>query len=122
MPNRTVFIVDDSEIVLDVVRDVLESADYKVRTMMRWEELDRTLKTVTPDLILMDVNMPEVYGDFALAFFRETRGLKTVPILLYSDIDVDELKLRAEESEADGFVSKSWGTERLVEIVNQHIG
>ncbi len=121
MSPKTIFVVDDSEIVLEMARDALESADYRVETMANWSELDENLKAEIPDLIVMDVQMPEAYGDTALMFFKETRGIKGTPILLFSDIPVEELTSRAKECAADGFVSKSWGFDRLLEEVSDQL-
>lgn len=121
MPGKRVIVVDDSEVVLLMSSAALQSVGYEVKTLMRWEELDGALKKFRPDLILFDVNMPEMYGDFALMFFKEERGITDIPILLYSDIDVGELKQRAKDCGADGFVSKTWGVERMVEVVGEHI-
>ena len=121
MAGPKVIVVDDSEVVLLMTSAALQSAGYEVRTLMRWEELDDTLKDFLPDLILFDVNMPEMDGDFALMFFKEERGITDIPILLYSDIDVGELEQRAKDCEADGFISKTWGVERMVEIVDEHV-
>lgn len=122
MAGPKVIVVDDSEVVLLMTSVALRSAGYEVRTLMRWEELDDNLKDFRPDLILFDVNMPEMYGDFALMFFKEERNITNIPILLYSDIDVGELEQRAKDCGADGFVSKSWGVERMVEVVGEHLG
>ena len=121
MPGKRVIVVDDSEVVLLMSSAALQSAGYEVKTLMRWEELDGTLKEFRPDLILFDVNMPEMYGDFALMFFKEERDITDIPILLYSDIDVNELEQRAKDCGANGFVSKTWGVERMVEVVGEHI-
>ena len=121
MPGKRVIVVDDSEVVLLMSAAALQSAGYEVKTLMRWEELDGALKEFRPDLILFDVNMPEMYGDFALMFFKEERDITDIPILLYSDIDVSELEQRAKDCGADGFVSKTWGVERMVEVVGEHI-
>jgi len=122
MSGKRVIVVDDSEVVLLMSSAALQSAGYEVKTLMRWEELDGALKEFRPDLILFDVNMPEMYGDFALMFFKEERDITDIPILLYSDIDVGELEQRAKDCGADGFVSKTWGVERMVEVVGEHIG
>ena len=121
MAGKRVIVVDDSEVVLLMSSAALQSAGYEVKTLMRWEELDGTLKEFRPDLILFDVNMPEMYGDFALMFFKEERDITDIPILLYSDIDVGELEQRAKDCGADGFVSKTWGVERMVEVVGEHL-
>ena len=121
MSNKTVFIVDDSEIVLEVARDTLESADISVETMSNWSELDEHLKAMTPDIILMDVRMPDAYGDTALMFFKEKRQIPNTQILLFSDLPLEELENRAKECAADGFISKSWGGDRLVEEVTRRL-
>jgi two-component system, OmpR family, alkaline phosphatase synthesis response regulator PhoP len=121
MSAKTVFIVDDSEIVLDVARAALESADFRVETMGNWAELSELLKREVPDLILMDVRMPDAYGDTALMFFKETHGIENTPIYLFSDLPLEELEQRSRECQADGFISKSWGGERLVEEVSSCI-
>lgn len=121
MAGKRVIVVDDSEVVLLMSSAALQSAGYEVKTLMRWEELDGALKEFRPDLILFDVNMPEMYGDFALMFFKEERDITEIPILLYSDIDVGELEQRAKDCGADGFVSKTWGVERMVEVVGEHL-
>ena len=121
MAGPKVIVVDDSEVVLLMTSAALQSAGYEVRTLMRWEDLDDTLKNFRPDLILFDVNMPEMYGDFVLMFFKEERNITDIPILLYSDIDVGELEQRANDCGANGFVSKTWGVERMVEIVDEHV-
>ncbi len=118
MLSKKVLLVDDSEIVLTMASAALESGGYEVRSIERWEDLDTMIMHFIPDLILMDVNMPEVFGDHALMFFKEERGLSRVPILLYSDIDEKELRQRAEACGADGYISKSWGIDRMLEVVN----
>ena len=121
MHTRTVFIIDDSEIILEVARDALECENYRVETMSNWAELDKMLENSQPDLILMDVKMPEAYGDTALMFFREKRDMLDTPILLFSDIPAEELELRAIQCAADGYISKSWGVDRLVEEVDKRL-
>ena len=51
-----------------------------------------------------------------VGFFKEAWGV-TAPIYLFSDIPEDELKERADEAGANGYISKSWGLEVLVEKV-----
>jgi two-component system chemotaxis response regulator CheV len=121
MSGKTVFLADDSEIVLSMAGAALQAAGYTVETFSRWEDLDERLKVQAPDLILLDINMPEMHGDSVLMYYKEDRGIRDVPLLLFSDIEVHELEERAKECGADGFVSKGWGLERLVDIVGQQL-
>ncbi|HOX42064.1 MAG TPA: response regulator [Myxococcota bacterium] len=115
---KKVFLVDDSDLIRSMATMALEASGHLVRALPNWQELDAALAGDRPDLILMDINMPEMTGDFALTFFKEERGLVDVPILLYSDIDEQSLVMRAQACGADGYISKGWGLERLTETVD----
>ncbi len=121
MKKNIVFIVDDSPIVLAVASEGLASAGYEIRTMSNWEEVDQALEKERPDLILMDVNMPDVTGDSVLGFFKATRGIENCPVLLYSDLEEAELEQRSAACAADGFVCKAWGMDGLVNTVAKHL-
>jgi two-component system sensor histidine kinase ChiS len=120
--NRHIYVVDDSELVLSLATKALEEAGYLPLALDDWHKLDAALEQLRPALILMDINMPETTGDFVLSFFKEQRGLTDVPILLFSDIDENELQERAEACGADGYVSKGWGFEKMVESVTETLG
>ena len=121
MKKNIVFVVDDSPIVLAVASAGLESAGFEIRTMSSWEEVDQALLCQRPDLILMDVNMPDVTGDSVIGFFKATRGIEDIPILLYSDLEEEELAQRSAACAADGFVCKAWGMDGLVNTVTLHL-
>ena len=111
--QQSVLILDDSKVVLDVARKYLQDAGYFVSTALSLAEFDRHKATRNPDLILLDVQMPELDGDDLGRTLRIDRGV-TVPILLFSTLDDDELERRANEAGLDGYVSKNAGLEALV--------
>jgi DNA-binding response OmpR family regulator len=71
--------------------------------------------------VLVDVNMPEMFGDDVLEFLREAKSVKS-KLLLYSDLPEDELVERAQSSRADGYILKSQGVEAAVDEVKKHLG
>lgn len=113
LAQKNVLILDDSEVVLDIARKYLQDAGYFVSTALSLEEFDRHKATREPDLILLDVQMPELEGDDLGRTLRSERGV-TVPILLFSTLDDDELRERAAAAGLNGFVSKNAGLEALV--------
>jgi CheY-like chemotaxis protein len=119
MNTDWVLLVDDSELVLSLMTESLEGVGIRAVGVGSWQALDDSIAQARPAVILMDVNMPELTGDFALRFFRESRELGQTQLLLMSDIDEAELARRAEDAGADGYVSKNWGIARMVESV-QH--
>ena len=111
--QKNVLILDDSEVVLDIARKYLQDAGYFVSTALRLAEFDRHKANRNPDLILLDVQMPELEGDDLGRTLRSERGV-TAPILLFSTLEDDELAKRVEAAGLDGYVSKNAGLEALV--------
>ena len=112
-PQKNVLILDDSEVVLDIARKYLQDAGYFVSTALSLAEFDRHKATREPDLILLDVQMPELEGDDLGRTLRAERGV-TAPILLFSTLSDEELRERADAAGLSGFVSKNDGLEAMV--------
>jgi DNA-binding response OmpR family regulator len=110
--SRRVLVVDDSVLMLDIVRSTLEGAGYQVATANTMAELEEQNPS-SFDLILMDVQMPELYGDDVAAVLRHVRNLKT-PIMLFSNLATEELAVRASEAGLQDYMSKRDGMEALV--------
>ena len=111
--QKNVLILDDSEVVLDIARKYLQDAGYFVSTAVSLAEFDRHKATREPDLILLDVQMPELEGDDLGRTLRRERGV-TAPILLFSTLEDDALQERAAAAGLSGFVSKNAGLDALV--------
>ena len=73
------------------------------------------------DLILMDVQMPELYGDDVANVLRNVRAVRT-PIYLFSTLPDEELQERVADARVDGFISKGRGAEHLVAEVRKILG
>lgn len=121
MPRKKILCIDDSALVLEFTRAVLEKAGYDVRTAMTVDELERARLADPPDLIIVDVQMPELFGDDLAGALRGAYGVKT-PMMLLSTLEEDELAQRAAEAEIEGFVTKKAGPEALLATVRRLIG
>ena len=120
MVKRRILIVDDSPIILAAAKHALIEAGYDVETRGSVEEVSaRTTEGF--QLILMDVQMPELYGDDVAAVLRHERAVKT-PIYLFSTLDEAELKQRAADARVDGYITKANGVEHLVAEVQKILG
>jgi two-component system, OmpR family, alkaline phosphatase synthesis response regulator PhoP len=119
--RKKILIVDDSTLVLDVMRAALDAAGYEVLVANDLTQLEQHRLNHRPDLVLMDVQMPEAFGDDVAMVLRAAREVEA-PIYLLSTLDEAELKRRAAEAEIDGFISKQLGAEAIVSRVRQIIG
>ena len=116
---KHIVVIDDSDVVLKAATRTLELSNYKVTGVMDPSTLD--VESSPPDLMLVDFNMPQFYGHDVVEFFK-SEAEASFPIYMYSDINEDELKARAEECGADGYICKGWGLERLIEEVKKILG
>ncbi len=114
---KRVLVVDDSPVVLATAKHALEQVGFAVETRTTVDELSAG-GTDDFDLILIDVQMPELFGDDVAAVLRHERAVR-VPIYLYSTLDEAELAQRAADAHVDGYISKQGGPEHLVAEVQR---
>ena len=117
---KRVLLVEDSPIIQAAAALALRDAGYDVATRSTFDELLQQGFDGF-DLILMDVQMPELYGDDVAMVLRQERGV-TTPIYLLSSLDPDELQARATAARVDGYISKQRGLEHLVARVREILG
>jgi CheY-like chemotaxis protein len=115
MPAR-VLVIDDSTMLLELAVTALKQAGYDAAGATDLASLDRQLSTGPFDLILVDVKMPEMFGDDVVEFLKQQKGIKS-KLLLYSDIPEEELQQRVASSGADGAISKATGIEGVLAAV-----
>jgi len=116
-----ILVIDDSPMTIQLISQALEAAGMEVMAASDLASLDEKLATGPFDLVLVDVNMPEMYGDDVVEFLRVQRKLET-RLYLYSDIPEDELQAKTQAAGADGYISKGAGLEAAVESVQGLVG
>ena len=119
--RKTVLVMDDSAIVRDTLAAVLEASGFAVRTAATLDELERQRAECSPDLYILDVQMPEAFGDDVGLVLRDVRQVG-VPILLFSSLDEKLLARRAHEAGLSGYVSKAAGLPALIARVGTLLG
>jgi excisionase family DNA binding protein len=112
-----VLIVDDDEGLREYVRTRLEAEGYAVREAGSAEEGLQVLEEATPDLVLLDVMMPEVDGWEMLRRVHERHGVGTIPVVMFSGKveAADEAASRG----AHGFIGKPFDPQELVDQTKQ---
>jgi DNA-binding response OmpR family regulator len=116
--KKRILVFDDSPMVLEVTRAALEAAGFSVAIAADLATFEEHRGTLDPDLILIDVQMPEAFGDDVVLTLREGHGVR-IPILLVSSLDEHELATRAERSRAAGYIQKTAGMVELVRRCKQ---
>jgi CheY-like chemotaxis protein len=111
-----VLVIDDSPVTVQLITDALSAVGIGADAASDLASLDQRLSAHRYDVMLVDVNMPEMYGDDVVEFLRAQRRL-TARLFLYSDLSETELTQKADASGADGFITKSSGLDAAVQRV-----
>ena len=114
-----VLIVDDDERVREYVRVNLEMEGYAVREAGSADEGLGVLEEVSPDLILLDVMMPEVDGWEMLRRVQERHGVGAIPVVMFSGKVNEQSAEEATARGAQGFVGKPFDPQQLIEHAKQ---
>jgi two-component system KDP operon response regulator KdpE len=111
MTSAKILIVDDAQQVRRVLRTALSAAGYTIFEAATGEEALESIRSSTPDVILLDVNMPGIGG---LEACREIRRTLDVPILMLTVRNAERDKVLALDAGADDYVVKPFGMQELL--------
>jgi two-component system chemotaxis response regulator CheY len=115
----TILIVDDSRTVRSLVRSALEAERYEVMEAPDGPSALETLTASAADVVITDVNMPEMDGIHLVKVVREMPNYRFTPILILTTEDGAHMKQRGREAGATGWLVKPFDPERLRQTVVQ---
>lgn len=119
MPN--ILIVDDNPVNLKILEDMLQLQNYEVRSFPRGRlALNAALRHL-PDLILLDINMPEMTGYEVCEQFKSTEATASIPIIFLSALGKTEDKVKAFRAGAVDFIAKPFQIEEVQARVETHL-
>lgn len=110
----TILVVDDSPIVLEATRTVLEAAGMRVIVHGSAEGTVAAVLSEQPDLLLLDVDLPKTSGDAIAAALQKTAPTHRTVVLLFSSLDRHLLRLKALRCGAHGFIQKTANPGELI--------
>jgi CheY-like chemotaxis protein len=115
----TILVVDDSPLVLNLVRIVLSEAGHEVVASDNPLTVPTLVRRTAFDLALVDLNMPSIQGDTVITIL-DRAGLPANKVVLFSEAPEDQLKTKAAGCHAKGYIKK--GTdEHLVSEVTRFL-
>ena len=118
---KTIFVVDDSAMSLSSVRHALKDR-YQVITFISAAKMFEAIGNITPDLILLDIEMPEMDGFESLAILKANKATAKIPVIfLTSSTDADE-EVRGFQMGVIDFISKPFSVPVLQNRIKTHLG
>ncbi len=104
--SHEILIVDDQQDIAQVTALLLADAGYTTRIATDGRDALEQIQAATPDLLLLDVNMPQIDGYELASMLKADPGTATIPIIMVSAHDGRGSKMIGLESGAEDYLSK----------------
>jgi DNA-binding response OmpR family regulator len=111
MKRARVLVVDDEADIRGLLRELLERAGYEMAEAANGREALRAFYATSPDLVLLDISMPEMDGWQTL---ERIRDLSDVPVVMLTARTAELEKVRGLKGGADDYVAKPFGRQELL--------
>ena len=115
--RRTILVVDDQNDNLVLVSLAMQDRGFRVVTASNGEEAVKTARIAGPDLILMDIAMPQLDGLEATRRIRETEGFEHLPIIALTAFDTEGFRRAAHDAGFNGYLTKPIDFARLFNLI-----
>jgi putative two-component system response regulator len=119
--NRTILIIDDSNTSLVLLEWALKEEGYNILIAADVNEARKIIARTKPDLILLDLFMPNVSGYDFLKMKPELNIEKT-PIIIVSAYDSQDSVKQTKDLGASEFIAKPFNIRQIIETVKKYVG
>ena len=117
--KKRVLIYDDDLEILTVCKLILEQQNYLVETRLLCDNIIEDIDKIRPGIILMDLWIPTIGGEAAIALLNNNKTSVQIPVILFSaNTDVSAIAKRAN---ASGFLKKPFDISELLHIIESNI-
>ena len=118
---KTILIVEDNELNMKLFNDLLEAHNYNILKTRDGMEALKIAREHKPDLILMDIQLPEVSGLEVTKWIKEDDNLKSIPVIAVTAFAMkgDEEKIR--EGGCEAYIAKPISVGHFLETVQKFL-
>ena len=118
----TLLLIDDDSSARESLRGIFESAGHRTIAVPDAPAALRALKKDRCDLVMLDLELPEVDGVTLCRLLRAQPSLRQLPVLIFSATDNEQRKVEAFSAGADDYIVKPSTPGELISRVNSHLG
>jgi two-component system, chemotaxis family, chemotaxis protein CheY len=119
MSAKHALIVDDSATMRNMIKAVVQDLGFEVTTAQDGEKAFRFAQSQPFDIVITDINMPNMDGIELIRVLRETETMKYTPILVITTEGGDNVKAAGKAAGASGWIVKPFNPETLTRAVNK---
>jgi two-component system, cell cycle response regulator DivK len=119
--TKHILVVEDEEDNRQILRDLLTTAGYEMTEAVNGEEALAEVAKQRPDLILMDIQLPDMDGYETTRRIRINPDLKSLPIIAVTSYALAGDESKALASGCDAYVSKPYSPRQLLEKIREYL-
>ena len=120
--SKKVLIVEDNELNMKLFHDLLEAHGHEtVQTRDGYEALELA-REHKPDLILMDIQLPEVSGLDVTRWLKDEEALADIPVIAVTAFAMKGDEQKILEGGCEGYISKPISVNEFMEVIQRYIG
>ncbi|MCX2574199.1 response regulator transcription factor [Pedobacter sandarakinus] len=116
MAKKNILVIEDNHAILDVITLILESEAFHVSGLNNGINFFNHVKQFTPDVIIMDIMLPDIDGRLLLKEIKESAATKHIPVLMIS-ARYNSGNYSLDEVYADDFMSKPFNIDELMDKI-----
>lgn len=119
---KTVLVVEDNELNMKLFHDLLEANGYNIIQTRNGLEAIDLARLHRPDLILMDIQLPEVSGLEVTKWIKEDDELRSIPVIAVTAFAMKGDEERIRQGGCEAYLSKPISVSKFIETVKTYIG
>ena len=120
--KKTVLIVEDNELNMKLFNDLLEAHGYATLKTSHGIEAMELARAHKPDLILMDIQLPEVSGLEVTRWLKADEELKSIPVIAITAFAMKGDEERIRQGGCEAYLSKPISVSKFIETVKSYLG
>jgi DNA-binding response OmpR family regulator len=120
--RKKILIVDDDAEVVELLRFNFKKAGFAVGTAANGVDALKKACSLSPDLILLDLMLPELDGFAVCEILRRDPATSSIPVLMLTAVASEFARLTGLDAGANGFLTKPFSLKQLVSRVQQLVG
>ena len=118
-PN--ILVVDDITAELSILTEIIHKSGYIARPVTSARQAVSAIEALPPDLILMDITMPEIDGSLFCSMLKKSVNTRDIPVIFISVLNTTQVRIKCYQAGAVDFIVKPFDTEELMLRINTHL-
>ena len=119
---KTIMIVEDNELNMKLFNDLLRAHGYETLPMRNGHEALDALESQRPDLIIMDIQLPQISGLEVTRIIKQDDRLKHIPVIAVTAFAMKGDEERIRQGGCEGYLSKPISVVTFLETVKSFLG